>query len=101
MSSILTSVVAPTSSIVASTSQASSSARSDVQNTQANNNGQAASAAISQAAVVTLRSSSEGRSASTGENKMVDASFNKEAVKKDKASEEKQAATKKSVSVTA
>ena len=76
MSTLISTVVAPTSSIVAGSTPAT---RGDAQagNTQTN----AAAAASSPAAVVSLSSSSSSRSASHGDARSVDAAFEKQDIK--------------------
>lgn len=77
MSGILTSVVAPTASIVASGNQ---SARADTATHQATNSANAV--AVGQAAVVSLSANSKSRGASYGAEKQVDSAFEKQETKK-------------------
>ena len=82
MDSTLSSVVAPTSSIIASSSQSSGPARQDLAGQQ-NPANQPSAAAVSQAAVVKLSASSENRAPTTGSSKLVDAGFEKQKTETD------------------
>jgi hypothetical protein len=84
MSSLVSTVVAPTSSIVASSSNQNAAKAADAPTSNASNTG--AHQAAGQAAVVNFSASSKNRAPSSGDSKSVDASFEKQALKEQKAS---------------